>query len=254
MGRNLQTAFRKVKQKVASQKKTRNGVIILKEEINLVKILEIILKLWWFVLVFAIIAGLVAFSISSFLMTPKYTSTARVYVDGGAQKATGSGTTYSELTTNTRLVSTYIEVLCGDTYLNSIAKKSDYNISGTQIKGNITMNSANQTEILEIKYADTSPEKSQEILQLILDNAQREINRIISGCQVNVVDNASLPTSSSSPNIKQNTFIGIFIGVVLGIAIIFVRELLDTRIKDEDDLKNKYNIPVLGVIPNLDVD
>lgn len=229
----------------------------MKEEINLVKILEIILKLWWFVLVFAIIGGIVAFSISSFLMTPQYSSVARVYVDGGSQKAPGSGTTYNEITTNTRLVSTYIEVLCGDTYLGSIsrkAKKLGYNVTGQQIKGNITMNSANETEILEIKYSDLSPEKAQAILQLILDNAQREINRIISGCQVNVVDNASLPTTTSSPNVKQNTFIGIFVGVVLGIAVIFIRELLDTRIKDEDDLKNRYNIPVLGVIPNLDVD
>ena len=235
------------------QKKNRTGVIILKEEINLVKILEIILKLWWFVLIFAVVAGLVAFSISSFLMTPQYTSTAKVYVDG-SQRAAGSGINYSELTTNARLVSTYIEVLCSDTYLNSVASECDYNITGTQIKGNITMNSANETEILEIKYSDISPEKARDILQLILNNAQGEITRVISGCQVNIVDNATLPKTTSSPNIKQNTFIGIFIGVVLGIAVIFIKELLDTRIKDEDDLKNKYNIPVLGVIPNLDVD
>ena len=225
----------------------------MKEEINLVKILEIILKLWWFVLIFAIVAGLVAFSISSFLMTPQYTSTAKVYVDS-SQRASGASINYNELTTNARLVSTYIEVLCSDTYLNSIASKSDYNVSGSQIKGNITMNSANETEILEIKYADISPERARDILQLILNNAQGEITRVIRGSQVSVVDNASLPKTTSSPNVKQNTFIGIFIGVVLGIAIIFIKELLDTRIKDEDDLKSKYNIPVLGVIPNLDVD
>lgn len=225
----------------------------MKEEINLVKILEIILKLWWFVLIFAIIAGLVAFSISSFLMTPQYTSTAKVYVDS-SQRTAGTSINYNELTTNARLVSTYIEVLCSDTYLNSIASKSDYNVTGTQIKGNITMNSANETEILEIKYADISPERAQDILQLILNNAQSEITRVIRGSQVSVVDNASLPKTTSSPNVKQNTFIGIFIGVVLGIAVIFIKELLDTRIKDEDDLKTKYNIPVLGVIPNLDVD
>ena len=74
------------------------------------------------------------------------------------------------------------------------------------------------------------------------------------GCRVSIVDNASLPTTTSSPNIKQNTFIGIFVGIIIGIAIIFIRELLDTRIKDEDELKTKYNIPVLGIIPNLDVD
>lgn len=225
----------------------------MKEEINLVKILEIILKLWWFVLIFAIIAGLVAFSISSFLMTPQYTSTAKVYVDS-SQRPAGTSINYNELTTNARLVSTYIEVLCSDTYLNSVAAKSEYNISGTQIKSNISMNSANQTEILEIKYSDISPEKARDILQLILNNAQGEITRVIRGSQVSIVDNASLPKTTSSPNVKQNTFIGIFIGVVLGIAVIFIKELLDTRIKDEDDLKNKYKLPVLGVIPNLDVD
>jgi len=220
---------------------------------DLVKILEIILKLWWFVLIFAVIAGLIAFSISSFLMTPKYTSHAKVYVDG-SQRSAGSGINYNELTTNARLVSTYIEVLCSDTYLNSIAAQSEYKITGSQIKNNITMNSANQTEILEIKYADISPERARDILQLVLNNAQGEITRIISGCQVNIVDNATLPKTTSSPNIKQNTFIGIFVGVVLGIAIIFIKELLDTRLKDEDDLKSRYNLPVLGIIPNLDVD
>ena len=61
-------------------------MIILKEEINLVKILEIILKLWWFVLICAIVVGVVAFSISSFLMTPMYTSTAKVYVSDAKEK------------------------------------------------------------------------------------------------------------------------------------------------------------------------
>lgn len=226
----------------------------MKEEINLVKILEIILKLWWFVLIFAVVVGVIAFSISSFLMTPLYTSTAKVYVSGSQTNA-GTGTNYSELTTNTRLVSTYIEILCSDTYLGQVANQcEEYKITGSAIKGRITMNSANETEILEIKYADMSPEKARDILQLILNNAQKEITRIMPGCTVSIVDNASLPTTTSSPNIKQNTFIGIFAGIVVGIAIIFIKELLDTRIKDEDDLKSKYNIPVLGVIPNLDVD
>ena len=67
-----------------------------------------------------------------------------------------------------------------------------------------------------------------------------------------IVDNASLPTTTSSPNVKQNTFIGLFLGVVLGVAVVFIKELIDTRVKDYDDLKSRYNIAVLGIIPNLD--
>ena len=116
------------------------------------------------------------------------------------------------------------------------------------------MNSANETEILEIKYSDISPERARDILQMVLNSAQGEITRVIPGCKVSIIDNASLPSTTSSPNIKQNTFIGIFAGIIIGLAIIFIKELLDTRIKDEDDLKSRYSIPVLGIIPNLDVD
>ena len=113
------------------------------------------------------------------------------------------------------------------------------------------MDAANETEIIEIKYKDVSPKRAQDVLQLILDNAQSEITRVISGCRVETIDNATLPTTSSYPDTRQNTFLGILIGIILGIAIIFIRELLDTRVKDDDDLKTRYKMPVLGVIPNL---
>ena len=214
------------------------------------------MKLWWVVLIFAIVVALVAFSISSFMMTPQYTSKAKVYVDG-SQRAVGAGISYNDLTTNERLVSTYIEILSSDSFLREVtaqfnAENPKWNLSYTTVKAGLEMNSANETEILEIKYADAIPERARVLLNVLLKNAQSEVNSIISGCQVNIVDDASLPTSPSSPNVKQNTFIGLFIGVVLGIAVIFIRELLDTRIKDDEDLKNRYNLAVLGIVPNLD--
>ena len=170
----------------------------------------------------------------------------------GSQHSTG-GVNYNDLTTNARLVSTYIEILCSDSALDRVAADCGYdNVTGDKIKSNITMNSANETEVLEINYNDITPEKSRDILQTLLYNAQDEVSKVISGCKVMIVDNASLPTTTSSPNVKQNTFIGLFLGVVLGVAVVFIKELIDTRVKDYDDLKNRYNIAVLGIIPNLD--
>lgn len=229
----------------------------MKEEINLVKIFEIILKLWWVVLIFAIIGSLIAFSISTFLITPMYTSTAKVYVSG-SERVEGSGVSINDINVSQRLVSTYIEILCGNEFLAVVAdaynEKYDDTVEVTarKIKANIVMDSANETEILKIDYKATSPEKAQNLLEVLLDNAQAEITRVMSGCKVSVVDNAVRPTSPSSPNIRQNTFIGLFLGIVLGVVVIFMRELFDTRIKDDEDLKTRYNIPVLGIIPNLD--
>lgn len=232
----------------------------MKEEINLVKIFEIILKLWWVILIFAIVGSLVAFSVSSFLMTPMYTSSAKVYVSGST-KAADAGVNINDITVSQRLVGTYVEILSGNSFLEDIAQA--YNsersagasaVSAAYIKSNLEMASANETEILEIKYSDTQPEIAQEVLEVLLDNAQKEITRVIDGCRLSVVDYADLPVSASSPNIRQNTFIGLFLGIVLGVAVIFLRELFDTRIKDDDDIKNRYGVAVLGIIPNLDVD
>ena len=226
----------------------------MKEEINIVKIFEIIMKMWWLVLIFAVIGAMVAFSITSFLITPMYTSNAKLYVDG-TQRILGTGMDANTVNTSRSLVATYIEILCGDTFLKTVAEddllKKYSDVSATHIKNNISMNAANETEIIEIKYKDTSPQKAQDILQTLLDKSQDEITRVTSGCKVETIDNATKPTHSSYPDTKQNTFIGILVGIVIGVAIIFIRELLDTRIKDEDDLKTRYGIPVLGVIPNL---
>ena len=233
----------------------------MKEEVNLIKIFEIILRLWWIVLIFAIVGSVISYSISTFLITPEYTSTARVYV-AGRDRAEGAGVNINDITGDQRLVATYVEFFSSNAFLDDVAddynaKYSDENpITGKEIKSGLVMSSANETQLMQIEYTDISPMRAQAVIEILLDesNAQREITRFMDGCKVVVSVPANLPTSPSAPNTEQNTFIGMFLGVVLGIAVIFLKELLDMRIKDVDDLKMRYPQPVLGIIPNLDVE
>jgi len=233
----------------------------LKEEINLIKIFEIILRLWWIVLIFAIVGSIIAYSISAFLITPEYTATARVYVAGG-ERLESLGYNINDINTDKSLVATYVEFFSSNAFLEGVA--NDYNsrhpksapISGNDIKSGIVMSAANETQVMQIEYTDISSVRSKEILDIFLEegHAQTEITRFLPGCKVVVSDPPVLPKTQSAPNTEQNTFIGMFLGVILGIAVIFLKELLDMRIKDVDDLKTRYSQPVLGIIPNLDVE
>ena len=233
----------------------------MKEEINLIKIFEIILRLWWIVLIFAIVGSIIAYSISAFLITPEYTATARVYVAGG-ERLESLGYNINDINTDKSLVATYVEFFSSNAFLEGVA--NDYNsrhpksapISGNDIKSGIVMSAANETQVMQIEYTDTSSVRSKEILDIFLEegHAQTEITRFLPGCKVVVSDPPVLPKTQSAPNTEQNTFIGMFLGVILGIAVIFLKELLDMRIKDVDDLKTRYSQPVLGIIPNLDVE
>ena len=55
----------------------------------------------------------------------------------------------------------------------------------------------------------------------------------------------------SSPSTSKNTVIGLLVGLVLAVIVNLLRELLDTRIKNEEDLSRRYDIPILGVIPDF---
>lgn len=224
---------------------------------NLVKILEIVLKLWWVVLIFALVTAIGAYSISSFLMTPKYTSEAKVYVSGTIVE-NKAGLNAADISTSKLLVSTYTEILKGNSFLDKVSSDfnatndEDWEVSRGEIKGGLEMSSPNENEVLYIKYSDIDPKKAQKVLDALLRKAPDEIERILNGSTLKVIDNASLPNDTSYPNTEQNTFLGLFLGVILGIVVIFLRELFDTRIKDDEDLQTRYNVPVLGIVPNLD--
>ena len=58
-----------------------------------------------------------------------------------------------------------------------------------------------------------------------------------------------MPEKPKTPNILKNTLIGAVAGLILGAFVIFLMEMLDTRVKAGEDMQNKYSIPVLGEIP-----
>jgi capsular exopolysaccharide synthesis family protein len=68
---------------------------------------------------------------------------------------------------------------------------------------------------------------------------------------VEVAQEALVPTSVSSPKTKKNTILGAVVGLLLGLGIAFTLERLDRRIREPEDLETIYRLPTLGVVPKL---
>jgi polysaccharide biosynthesis transport protein len=64
-----------------------------------------------------------------------------------------------------------------------------------------------------------------------------------------LVQPAELPTSPSSPKPKRNTAIGALLGLILGIALAFLFERLNRRIRDPEEAQETFQLPVLGTVP-----
>lgn len=66
---------------------------------------------------------------------------------------------------------------------------------------------------------------------------------------VQVAQLATLPVSPSSPRTKRDTALGLFIGLLVGLALAFLLERIDNVARDPREFEASYGLPLLGVIP-----
>jgi len=51
------------------------------------------------------------------------------------------------------------------------------------------------------------------------------------------------------PNPLRNTFLGLFLGLVVGLGLAFLREALDTRIRSAEEVEERLGLPLLARLP-----
>ncbi len=68
---------------------------------------------------------------------------------------------------------------------------------------------------------------------------------------VQIVDRALVPSVPVSPKKRLDIAIGLMVGLVLGMTLAFVREVMDTSVKTAEDVERSIAEPVLGVIPSV---
>lgn len=66
-----------------------------------------------------------------------------------------------------------------------------------------------------------------------------------------VVEDANLPLSPSSPNHIANGILGLLLGLGLGVGVAFLRERLDDRLRGRTDLERHAAAPVLAIVPSV---
>lgn len=221
-----------------------------------IDILQILAAIWhraWIVVICAIIGAGAGFSVSEFVITPKYQSEALLYVNNSSFTVGGKSISISasELTAAQNLVDTYIVILKSRSTLNEVIKKSGSDYTYEELSDMVSASAVNNTEIFRVTVTSEDPEEAEHIANVIADILPNKIAEIVDGSSVRIVDYAIVPSSKASPSTMRYTAIGLILGLAAVCAVIVIRELTDTQIRSEDYLIQTYHLPVLAVIPDL---
>jgi len=224
-------------------------------ELSLLDIFNMLFKRIWIIILVAILAFSGSYAISSFVIAPKYTSSAQLF-SKPTKINDGDTGNLNELQYAQRLVDTYLALLENRSFLTEVSAKleddSHISYSVAQLKDIISLSAINNTEIFEVSATTESPQDSYAIVNLMTELAPGEILRVRGTDSISIVSYAILPTAPSSPNIVLNSLIGTILGIMIAVGLIFLIEMLDTRIKSEEELVAHFQLPVLGSIPEFE--
>ena len=183
-------------------------------------------------------------------VAPQYKASVTIYVNNNSSKDT-SYISSSDLAVALRLVTTYVNIIQSNTVLDKVIAETNLALTTDQVRSMISAEVVGETEMFKVTVTTPYPQMSMDLANAIAAIAPDEIAEIIEGSSAKIIDYARLPKGSSSPNYTTNTILGAAAGAVLAIVVIVLQNMLDVRIKNEEDLEKICSVPVLGVIPDL---
>lgn len=214
-------------------------------EIDLLELAVELLNNWIVIAISTILVAAIAFSVSKFLITPQYESTAELYV---LSKST-SLTSLADLQMGTNLTKDYIVVVKGRPVLEKVINNLDLDMNYWNLLNKVEVTNPSDSRILEISVTDPNPERAKLIADEIADISAKFISEKMDQDPPNVIQYGYADEDPISPSVMKNSVIGAMIGFIFAAAIVVITFLFDDSINTAEDIEKKLGTHALGTIP-----
>ena len=192
-------------------------------------------------LVGAVLLGLYA----SFLVTPVYTATSKLYIIGNA-----GNSILSDLQIGTALTMDYQEVFKTWEVHQMVNEELGTNYSYSALQSLIIVSNPDDTHILSITATHTNPQTAADIANAYVFAAKRFITQTMNTDEPNTFSTALVPGTASGAGVTSYVIRGMLLGTVLAGGVLVLIFLLDNRPKSPEDVMHCAGIPTLAVIPD----
>lgn len=188
----------------------------------------------------------------SLLQPPTYQSISKVFVSTNQASSVtdlSQGATFTQ-----QIVKSYADVATAPIVLNPVIKQLHIAESADSLARSITAQAPSDTAVIQIAVTDRSPARAASIANAIsksLGSVVSDLTPAGAGSpnvKISVIQPAIASVQPIAPRTALNTVLALFVGIVIALALAFLREALDVRIRSDRDLKQITDAPLLGVI------
>ena len=218
-----------------------------------IDVLALLHKLWTkklLILFTAFYFAAFSFLGTYFFIQPTYTSTTRIYVVN--QAIDNKNLSAQDLQAGTYLVNDYKEIITSNDVLSEVIKDEKLNLSEAELSKMVSVNIPTDTRLISISVKAKTGQDAQVLANKVREVASKKIKTVTKVEDVTTLEEAKLPSSPSSPNIKRNVLLGAILGGFVAIVAVLVREVLDDRIRRPEDVEDVLEMTLLGIVPDTD--
>ena len=221
------------------------------ETIDLRELLLLLKKNLLGLIAVTVLFAAAGYLISEFVLTPKYEASATMIVNSQQNVAGQTTITNDQITSATKLVDTYSVILTSYTVLEKTIEDLDLDIDYEDLLEKVTVESVNSTQVMKSAAQDEDPQRAQQIVASIVEQAPDIIIKTVKAGSVEVISQPKVADEPVSPKKIINTVIAGMLGLLLSLVFVFLRNMLNNKFMTDTDINKKLGLTVLGVIPQV---
>lgn len=215
-------------------------------EIDLREVLGVLLGKLGIIILSGVLIGLLALLGTKLLIAPQYDSTTKIVV---LSRQNNEILTSSDMQTSTLLTKDYAEIIKSRPVVESVIAEMQLDSTYEKLLKKISVNTPTDTRIISITVRDEDPYQARDLVNEVRDIAAKQIQQVMDTEAINVVAEANIPDTPSSPNLIKNGLIGGILGVILAVVIILIVYISNDTIRTQEDVERYLGLSTLGVIP-----
>lgn len=215
--------------------------------------LEVLRARWLWVYLSVFLTTSVAIAVTT-LVTPQYAAQLRLFVSV-AQEAGDVGAAYQGGLLSQQRVLSYAELVSSPTVAADIAARLDLPQSPVELQQQITAEALPNTVLIDVTVVDDSPDRARRIADEIGAVFPDHVHRLEAPAEgeesmvrVRVPEAAHVAPDPVSPKPERDLLLALFLGLLAGVGLAFLREALETSVSDPDLLAAASGLPGLAVL------
>ena len=191
----------------------------------------------------------------SLLQQPTYEASANILV-GQEQGTSTSGNLGGDIQGLEQLTQTMVEAVSSRPLAQTVIDQLDLNVTPEDfLEERLSVQQIPETQFIEISYADSSPERAQQVANTMGEVFVQQVSEIspeANAVTATVWEPAAVPDEPVSPQPLLYGLVALVVGTLLGVGLALLLDNLDDSWRSPEEAEQVSGVPTFGVIPTLE--